>query len=197
MVGGRIDGQIEGLERRLAAAEGGAAELPALAAIAATLGELREEYRRSPGEMKAHVQRLGALRQRFDRLVCKVGGRIADHYQHLNDEIMRLQQEREQWRQALITAAESTPGHRVQGRACAVEVVATEGLSVPKAGHADRLRIEEVLAKAGVWREVSQLSAARLQRALAERRVPADAADAVLRVCTMGLRFTVKCAAVA
>lgn len=193
--GGRIGGQIEGLERRLAAAEGGTADLAVLGAIATTLSELREEYRRSPGEMQTHVRRLGALRQRYDGLVCKTAGAIADHYQQLNDEIYRLQQEREQWRLALITAAENAPGHRVQGRACAVEVKATEVLSMPPTGHADRVRIEEVLARAGVWQQVSQLSGPKLQRALTERQVPPDAADAVLQVCNMGLRFTVKCAA--
>ena len=149
-IGGQICERIGGLERQLEAAERGKADLAALWAIATTLGELRNEYRRSPEEMQEHLKRLGALRQRFDGLVCKTAGAIADHYKHLNEEIIRLQQEREQWRLALITAAENAPGHRIQGQACAVEVKATEALSLPPAGHADRLRIEQLLAQAGV-----------------------------------------------
>lgn len=194
-IGGQICERIGGLERRLEAAERGKADLAALWAIATTLGELRNEYRRSPEEMQEHLKRLGALRQRFDGLVCKTAGAIADHYQHLNEEIIRLQQEREQWRLALITAAENAPGHRIQGRACAIEVKATEALSLPPAGHADRLRIEQLLARAGVWQQVSQLSGPKLQRALTERQVPPAAAEEVMQVCNMELRFTVRCAA--
>lgn len=182
-----LGGALEQVERNPAAAgdvDG------ALAEMAVQFQWLREQYRASPGAFAPHVDRLAALRQRFNALASRLIERIVDRYQELATQVQALEREKETWRDLLIKTSLARRGD-LQGQSAVVHVRTTEARNLPAAGSASRTRLEQVLSEAGCWREVSQLSATKLQTVIARQALPQGCAAEVERLCPRTQRHTV------
>lgn len=193
------DGQIAEVASWLAAALERAEREPAVAGdVGGALREmavrfewLRERYRASPADFGPHVGRLKSLRQRFNALATRAVEAVVDRYHELNLRVQSLEREKETWREVLIAEARSRRGE-VLAREAIAQVRTSQSRHVPAAGSDTRWALEQLIADAGCWREVSQLSATKLQTAIARHALPASCASEVERLCPPTQRHTVQ-----
>lgn len=191
---GALADRIEQLAGSLAAA-GSAGDVDSLGGIADEFDRLRAEFRRDPHAFTPHLDRLGSLREEFDRLVRRRITSVADRYFEVTRSLAALEQERERWRDAILRACRDGSTRRVAALRVTIEVSESTTLCVPDSKDPARPKLEEVLRSAGVWEDVSQLSAPRLAQALERGRLPAPVAAEVRRLCPETTRFTVRCRA--
>jgi hypothetical protein len=177
---------LDEVERPEAARDAGGA----LAELAVRFQWLREQYRASPGAFAPHVGRLTALRQRFNALASRMIEQIVDRYHELATQVQALEREKETWRDLLITTSLARQVD-LHGRRAVVHVRTTEARNLPAAGSPNRTLLEQMLSEAGCWREVAQLSATKLQTAIARHALPQSCAAAVERLCPRTQRHTV------
>jgi hypothetical protein len=140
---------------------------------------LREQYRRSPGSLAGHVSQLTELSERFDELLARRLPEVVDRFHAVNEQLRRIGQEKEFWREFLIRTATSARQESLAGSAATVRVRSVLARPLPSPGTNERTCLEEVLRASGQWEQVSQLSGAKVQRALAAKLFDEAVAQAV------------------
>lgn len=185
-----VDGQIGRLRedlKHIGPLEGGGL----WADVAERFRALRTLYAESPNALRGRVPELTDLRRQYDaRLDANVADAV-DRYHRLGAEIRRAEAEREFLRQFFVRKAGARP-MEIPGKTAQVTIQARSSLSMPKAGSAERDRLDQTVRASGKWEEVSQLATAKLLRAMEQKHFTPAEADAIEKLCPRTLSHVVR-----
>ena len=159
--------------------------------IAVGLQKLREEYRRRQKQFDGRTVQLAEMSQQFRQTMERETEWIADRLHQINESITRLELEKEFWRGELVRKLQKPGRCEFRGQAASIRVVASEIAAMPPAKSQERLRLEELVSRAGIWPSVSILSASKMHKAIVGGIIPADNDVDVRRLCPMTLRYQV------
>jgi len=160
------------------------------AAIGIRFGLLRSQYRASPQSMALHSSRLRELRARFDAGIASHLTAVVDRFHEINSLIRELEEERECWRDVLISQSGINRRNELAGASATAYIRAARSREIPPTGSADRKQLEQALLRAGDWDLVSQLSRSRLTDAFEKHALSRPAAEAVDELCPARLTQT-------
>ena len=139
-------------------------------------------------------QKLETLKQqkiRYAAAVNKCLEQIVDRFHALTQQAQAAKDEREKWRDLLINVADSKQA-AFSSAHVRVEIKPTEQLALPPGGSSNRQELEELLKAAGKWETVSDLSYARLHRAIQGGDLDEPTRQAVDELCPVVTRFRVR-----
>ena len=174
--------------KALAADEGDLSKCPD---IAERFKVLRDQYRERPESLAQRVSQLSELRGRFDELLSRRLALIVDRFCEVDGRLRAAQQEKAFWRGFLIRQADQTRQEFLNGTAGTVRVRSVRSRILPPAGGSDRVHLEELIRASGYWEKVSQLSRAKLERALAGNLFAGSEAEAIGQLCPATVRYQV------
>lgn len=155
---------------------------------------LRVMYQMHPQALNGHLTRLSELSTRFERVLAERLAEVVDRYHAIGEQLRSVQEEKAYLREFLVRQA-GTGGGQLRGARAEARVRAITGRTMPAAGTPARTQLEEVIRTAGVWEAVSQLSRARLQRALDEPSFGGAQHGVLLGLCPLKTTHQVTCQA--
>jgi hypothetical protein len=161
----------------------GGGDLERFGEVSERLQLLRALYKRQPEPLSSFITKLTELSRRFESLLDARMPEIVDRYHHVNEQLRRIEREKDYLREYLIRRAGPGPRETVPGVSAEVVVRSLPTRLLPPAGTVQRGKLERLLAQSGVWPEVSQLSRSKLQQALAKGRLSADDQRAIEELC--------------
>lgn len=171
----------------LATRPGGLADY---ARVGTRLHRLRVQFQRNRDVLNGHVPRLSQLSRQFEAHLDPRLPEVIDRFHALGEEARRIEDERTYLREFIIRRATQAGLAALRGRNSEVRLRTLHARHMPPAGTPARAQLEELIRRAGLWDEVSQLSRPRLHEALDEQRCGA-AAEAIARLCPMTLSHQV------
>ena len=188
-----VDAQIQFISSALDDLAPDSADLTVGVEIDERFKILRDQYRQQPDSLAGHMPRLSELSRRFKELLAGRLARVVDRFHEVNGEIHRAEREKAFWRDFLIRVAGETQQEYLDGAAAKVRVRSLPSRTLPPAGADERNRLEDLIYASGCWEQVSQLSRAKLERALAENLFAKPQADEIDKLCPTTVRHQVSC----
>lgn len=165
--------------------------LDEFADVGGRLDILRAQYRADPASMAEHVNKLAELSRRFDALLAARMPEVIDRFHAANEELRRVKNEKEFWREFLIRQAPAGPRETLRGATVDVVIKSSESRALPASGSESRLRLESVIQESGFWSDVSQLSKPKLQHALKENLFGGSQRQLIEELCPAMVTHTV------
>jgi hypothetical protein len=179
--------EIEQLVTDIASGLGGLsapnADFAGFAAVGERLRRLRAQYQTAPRSLDGHLPKLTQFSRQFDALLDARLVQVVDRFHQVNEQIRQAESEKEFLREFLIREAGAGKHIQFSGLRADVLIRSSHSRLLPPAETDARTQLERLIQEAGCWPDVSQLSRAKLQRALDEQRFNSVHQQAISQLC--------------
>ncbi len=189
--GEEIEAHIRFITEAIEALAGDDRDVTSCVEIDKRLQDLRDQYQECPDSLLHHVQRLSALRNRFQALLTQRVPLVVDRFHEVGRQIQLAEREKAFWRGVLIHQATESSREHLAGENATVRVQSRRSRTIPAAGTGERDRLEGLIRESGCWDQISYLSRAKLERALDQDKFSKTQAEAIAGLCPVTLNHQV------